>query len=152
MPGAEIIVYPGTQQAENVGVAVLDDDTFVVCYENRTASTSVLERFDADGVQQGSDYTLPEADEVVRIAALPTSGFVLVFQNGSQGDTVTRVFDDSLVPQSTLATDANLSLTFGSENKLRIVGNLAYLAFALVFISEILSRYLFHASMVRIGI
>ena len=39
-----------------------------------------------------------------------------------------------------------------SENKLRVVSNLAYLAFALVLISEILSRYLFYASMVRIGL
>jgi anaerobic dimethyl sulfoxide reductase subunit C (anchor subunit) len=39
-----------------------------------------------------------------------------------------------------------------SENKLRIVGNLAYMAFALVFISEVISRYLFYASMVRIGV
>jgi anaerobic dimethyl sulfoxide reductase subunit C (anchor subunit) len=39
-----------------------------------------------------------------------------------------------------------------SESKLRVVGNLAYLAFALVLISEILSRYLFYASMVRIGL
>ena len=39
-----------------------------------------------------------------------------------------------------------------SENKLRVVSNLAYLAFALVLVSEILSRYLFYASMVRIGL
>lgn len=39
-----------------------------------------------------------------------------------------------------------------SENKLRVVSNLAYLAFALVLLSEILNRYLFYASMVRIGI
>ena len=42
--------------------------------------------------------------------------------------------------------------TASSENNLRIVSNLAYLAFALVFISEILNRYLFYASMVRIGV
>ncbi len=39
-----------------------------------------------------------------------------------------------------------------SESKLRVVSNVAYLAFTLVLISEILSRYLFYASMVRIGI
>lgn len=39
-----------------------------------------------------------------------------------------------------------------SENKLRVVSNLAYLAFALVLVSEVLSRYLFYASMVRIGV
>ncbi|MFN8447377.1 MAG: DmsC/YnfH family molybdoenzyme membrane anchor subunit [Anaerolineae bacterium] len=39
-----------------------------------------------------------------------------------------------------------------SENKLRVVSNLAYLAFALVLVSEILSRYLFYASMVQIGV
>lgn len=39
-----------------------------------------------------------------------------------------------------------------SESKLRVVSNLAYLAFALVLLSEILSRYLFYASMVRIGV
>ena len=39
-----------------------------------------------------------------------------------------------------------------SESKLRVVGNMAYLAFTLVLISEILSRYLFYASMVRIGL
>lgn len=40
----------------------------------------------------------------------------------------------------------------GSENKLRVVGNMAYLAFALVLISEVLGRYLFYATMVRIGL
>ncbi len=39
-----------------------------------------------------------------------------------------------------------------SENKLRVVGNIAYLAFALVLISEVLGRYLFYATMVRIGL
>jgi anaerobic dimethyl sulfoxide reductase subunit C (anchor subunit) len=39
-----------------------------------------------------------------------------------------------------------------SESKLRIVSNLAYVAFALVLISETLGRYLFYASMVRIGL
>src|SRR5664279_2127497 len=39
-----------------------------------------------------------------------------------------------------------------SENKLRVVSNMAYTAFALVLISEILGRYLFYASMVRIGL
>ncbi len=39
-----------------------------------------------------------------------------------------------------------------SESKLRVVSNMAYLAFALVLVSEILSRYLFYASMVRIGL
>ncbi len=39
-----------------------------------------------------------------------------------------------------------------SESKLRVVSNVAYLAFTFVLISEILSRYLFYASMVRIGI
>ena len=39
-----------------------------------------------------------------------------------------------------------------SESKLRVVSNVAYLAFAFVLVSQILSRYLFYASMVRIGI
>ena len=39
-----------------------------------------------------------------------------------------------------------------SENKLRVVSNVAYVAFALVLISEILGRYLFYASMIRIGL
>jgi len=39
-----------------------------------------------------------------------------------------------------------------SESKLRVVGNVAYLAFALVLVSEILGRYLFYESMVRIGL
>lgn len=39
-----------------------------------------------------------------------------------------------------------------SEKKLRIVGTLAFLAFALVLVSELLGRYLFYASMVRVGI
>ncbi|MFN8447608.1 MAG: DmsC/YnfH family molybdoenzyme membrane anchor subunit [Anaerolineae bacterium] len=39
-----------------------------------------------------------------------------------------------------------------SESKLRVVGNLAYLAFALVLISEVLGRYLFYSSMVKIGL
>ncbi len=40
----------------------------------------------------------------------------------------------------------------GSENKLHVVSSVAYMAFALVLISEILGRYLFYASMVRIGL
>jgi len=39
-----------------------------------------------------------------------------------------------------------------SENKLRVVSNAAYAAFVLVLISEVLGRYLFYASMVRIGL
>jgi anaerobic dimethyl sulfoxide reductase subunit C (anchor subunit) len=39
-----------------------------------------------------------------------------------------------------------------SEAKLRVLGSLAYLAFALVLVSEIMGRYLFYASMVKIGI
>ena len=39
-----------------------------------------------------------------------------------------------------------------SETRVRVMGNIAYLAFALVLISEILGRYLFYVSMVRIGI
>lgn len=39
-----------------------------------------------------------------------------------------------------------------SESKVRVVGNLAFLAFAFVLIGEILGRYLFYASMVRIGL
>ena len=39
-----------------------------------------------------------------------------------------------------------------SESKLRVVSNVAYLAFTFVLVSQILSRYLFYASMVRIGI
>ncbi len=39
-----------------------------------------------------------------------------------------------------------------SQSKLRVVTNVAYLAFALVLTSEILGRYLFYASMVRIGL
>ncbi len=39
-----------------------------------------------------------------------------------------------------------------SENKLRVVSNAAYAAFVLVLISEVLGRYLFYASMVRIGV
>ena len=39
-----------------------------------------------------------------------------------------------------------------SESKLRVVGNMAYLAFALVLVSEILGRFLFYESMVRIGL
>ncbi len=38
------------------------------------------------------------------------------------------------------------------ESKLRVISYLAYAAFALVLISEILGRYLFYASMVRIGV
>ena len=40
----------------------------------------------------------------------------------------------------------------GTESKLRIVSNMAYLAFALVLVSEILGRFLFYESMVRIGL
>jgi anaerobic dimethyl sulfoxide reductase subunit C (anchor subunit) len=39
-----------------------------------------------------------------------------------------------------------------SEAKVRVVGNVAYLAFALVLVSEILGRFLFYESMVRIGL
>lgn len=39
-----------------------------------------------------------------------------------------------------------------SEKRLRLVSNVAYLAFALVLIAEILGRYLFYASMVQIGL
>ena len=39
-----------------------------------------------------------------------------------------------------------------SESRLRALSNVAYLAFALVLISVVLSRYLFYASMVRIGV
>lgn len=39
-----------------------------------------------------------------------------------------------------------------SESRVRVVGNLAYLAFALVLISEVLGRYLFYSSMVKIGL
>ena len=38
------------------------------------------------------------------------------------------------------------------EAKVRVVGNVAYLAFALVLLSEILGRFLFYESMVRIGL
>jgi anaerobic dimethyl sulfoxide reductase subunit C (anchor subunit) len=39
-----------------------------------------------------------------------------------------------------------------SESKVRVIGNLAFLAFAFVLVGEILGRYLFYASMVRIGL
>ena len=39
-----------------------------------------------------------------------------------------------------------------SESRLRVLGNIAYLAFALVLVSEILGRFLFYASMVKIGL
>ncbi len=39
-----------------------------------------------------------------------------------------------------------------SESKVRVMGNVAYLAFVLVLLSEILGRYLFYTSMVKIGI
>lgn len=39
-----------------------------------------------------------------------------------------------------------------SESKVRVVSNVAYLAFALVLIAEVLGRYLFYASMVKIGL
>jgi len=39
-----------------------------------------------------------------------------------------------------------------SESRVRLLGNTALLAFAMVFVSEILGRYLFYASMVRIGL
>ena len=39
-----------------------------------------------------------------------------------------------------------------SEAKVRVVGNVAYLAFALVLVSEILGRFLFYESKVRIGL
>ncbi|MCC6803965.1 MAG: dimethyl sulfoxide reductase anchor subunit [Anaerolineae bacterium] len=39
-----------------------------------------------------------------------------------------------------------------SESKLRIVGNIAYVAFVLVLVSEVLGRYLFYSSMVKIGL
>lgn len=42
--------------------------------------------------------------------------------------------------------------TASSEGKLRVVGNVTYLAFALVLISELLGRYLFYASMVGVGL
>lgn len=38
------------------------------------------------------------------------------------------------------------------ETKVRVAGNAAYLAFALVLVSELLGRYLFYESMVRIGL
>lgn len=39
-----------------------------------------------------------------------------------------------------------------ADSKVRLVGNLALLTFALVLVSEVLGRYLFYASMVRVGI
>ncbi|MBX3083626.1 MAG: dimethyl sulfoxide reductase anchor subunit [Anaerolineae bacterium] len=39
-----------------------------------------------------------------------------------------------------------------SESRVRVMGNVALLAFVLVLVSEILGRYLFYASMVRIGL
>jgi anaerobic dimethyl sulfoxide reductase subunit C (anchor subunit) len=42
--------------------------------------------------------------------------------------------------------------TASSESKLRVVGNVTYVAFALVLISELLGRYLFYASMVGVGL
>lgn len=39
-----------------------------------------------------------------------------------------------------------------SESRVRMVGNLAVVAFVLVLVAEILGRYLFYASMARIGI
>lgn len=39
-----------------------------------------------------------------------------------------------------------------SESRVRVVGNLAVAAFVLVLVAEVLGRYLFYASMVRIGI
>jgi anaerobic dimethyl sulfoxide reductase subunit C (anchor subunit) len=39
-----------------------------------------------------------------------------------------------------------------SEAKARIAGNLAYAAFALVLVSELIGRFLFYSSMVRIGL
>ena len=38
------------------------------------------------------------------------------------------------------------------ESKVRMTGNIAYLAFALVLVSELLGRFLFYESMVRIGL
>ncbi len=39
-----------------------------------------------------------------------------------------------------------------SESRVRVMGNTALLAFLAVFVSEVLGRYLFYASMVRIGL
>lgn len=39
-----------------------------------------------------------------------------------------------------------------SQSKVRVVGTLAYFAFALVLLSEVLGRYLFYASMAKVGI
>ena len=39
-----------------------------------------------------------------------------------------------------------------SESKVQVVGEIAYFAFALVLLSEVLGRYLFYATMVKIGI
>jgi anaerobic dimethyl sulfoxide reductase subunit C (anchor subunit) len=39
-----------------------------------------------------------------------------------------------------------------SESRVRVVGNLAIVAFVLVLVAEVLGRYLFYASMVRVGI
>ncbi len=39
-----------------------------------------------------------------------------------------------------------------SESKLRVVSSVAFLAFALVLVSEVLGRYLFYISMVRVGL
>ncbi len=39
-----------------------------------------------------------------------------------------------------------------SQSRLRVVSNVAYVAFALVLISEILGRYLFYVTMVKIGL
>lgn len=45
-----------------------------------------------------------------------------------------------------------LYATASSESKLRLTSNMVYGAFALVLVSELLSRYLFYASMVQIGL
>lgn len=121
--GAEIVVYSGAEQAENAEAIVLSDDTFVVGYENRTAATSVLRRFNKSGVQQGVDYTLPESGKVVRLAALPGGGFGLVFQDTQGGNTVTRIYDNTMVQQSTLDTDAAFGLAAGQEIQVTAFSN-----------------------------
>ncbi|MCC7017990.1 MAG: hypothetical protein IT564_12410, partial [Rhodospirillales bacterium] len=39
-----------------------------------------------------------------------------------------------------------------SQGKVQVMGNLAYLAFALVLVAEIVGRWLFYASFARMGI
>jgi hypothetical protein len=112
--GPEIVVGEEEGFLDTAEAIVLTDDTFVVAFENRSTGKSVLSRYDRDGDRIGDRWILPDLDVVVRIAALPTGGFAMAFQESWGGDTITRTYDPAFTMLTETRVDEDFS-TSGSE-------------------------------------